>query len=100
MTAVANGTCCNVRNSTQTEARSAKPQTARYVPAVDIVETDAELVITADMPGVSAEAVSVEFDRGVLTLAGRVERRPPEAGRLLTEYGVGDYHRTFEIKTP
>lgn len=69
-----------------------------FVPNCDIIEKDNELLILADMPGVRAEDVDVNFERGLLTIQGRVDRNR-EAGRTLTlqEYGIGDFHRTFEV---
>jgi HSP20 family protein len=72
----------------------------RFVPRVDIYETSNELVVEADMPGVTPENLAVEFDQGTLTLTGRVANRLPEKGRLLAEYSVGDYHRAFQIDMP
>ncbi|RIK68134.1 MAG: heat-shock protein SP21 [Planctomycetota bacterium] len=69
-----------------------------YVPNCDIIERESELVILADLPGVRAEDVDVNFERGMLTIQGRVDRSR-ESGRTFMhqEYGVGDFYRTFEI---
>ena len=69
-----------------------------YRPRVDIVERDAELLVLADMPGVGANDVDVQFNDGVLTIFGRVaERQPAETEYLSREYGVGDYYRSFQV---
>jgi HSP20 family protein len=69
-----------------------------YRPNVDIVEADAELVVHADMPGVCSDAIDIDFKDGVLTLHGRVERRQQEGTQyVLEEYGIGDFHRTFQV---
>ncbi len=69
-----------------------------YIPAVDIYETDTELLLLADLPGVRPDAIDIQFERGLLTLHGRVEpRQSPETRYLLQEYGVGDFVRRFEI---
>lgn len=67
-----------------------------YAPPVDIVETENELLVFADMPGVKPEDIDIRFDNGELVIHGKVE--PPE-GRdyLLQEYGLGDYYRTFMV---
>lgn len=44
----------------------------RFAPAVDIYETDAELVLLAEMPGVEAQGLQVEIERNILTLEGEV----------------------------
>ena len=83
-------------------AREANPETTRgeavYTPAVDIVENANEIVIFADMPGMAAADVNILFEKGVLTIHGRVTPRHQNATRfLLHEYGVGDFRRSFEI---
>jgi HSP20 family molecular chaperone IbpA len=45
----------------------------RFSPAVDIYETDSELVVLADLPGVKEQALQVEVDRGVLTIEAEQE---------------------------
>ena len=72
---------------------------ARYVPAVDIVEQENELLLIADMPGVNADGVEIDYERGVLTVYGKVAPRQDEGKTnfLLREYGVGDFSRQFSI---
>ena len=69
-----------------------------YLPNVDILEKENELLIRADMPGVTAEGVDIRFENGVLTITGRVPPRAmDEATPLHREYGVGDFYRTFRV---
>lgn len=69
-----------------------------YAPSVDIIDLPNEMQLVADVPGANADGIDVHFDRGLLTIHARIEpRRDPEASYLLREYGVGDFHRTFEI---
>ena len=69
-----------------------------FQPRVDILERPDELVVLADMPGVAAEDVDIHYENGTLTIDGRVaERQPAGQGFLLREYGVGDYHRSFQV---
>lgn len=58
-------------------------------PAVDIYETDNELVLLADMPGVNDQGLQLEVSRGVLTL--EAERQGVENGN---KYG---YYRQFKL---
>src|SRR5690606_33271521 len=48
------------------------PATAEraFQPAIDIVEDDDAIVLHAEVPGMSAEQLTIEVDRGVLTLSG------------------------------
>jgi HSP20 family protein len=70
-----------------------------YTPNVDIIETADEFLVLADMPGVGADAIDIQYEQGVLTLHGRVEPRQDEeqTNYMLREYGVGDYYRSFRL---
>jgi HSP20 family protein len=60
-----------------------------YTPRVDIMETEEESLLLADLPGVKPEDVDLRFDNGELIIDG--------ANYLLSEYGVGDFYRAFSI---
>lgn len=91
--------------TTLTRRPSACVQTERpreersYSPDVDIIETPDELLLIADLPGVTAENVTAQYERGTLTIQGRPTARQEREGRdwLLNEYGVGDFHRAFQL---
>ncbi len=70
-----------------------------YVPSVDILERDDKLLLLADMPGVKADDLDIRYERGELSVYGRVQPRElPERGDYLQcEYGVGDFYRSFQI---
>ena len=53
----------------------ANGETARtWVPAVDVWETENELVYAFDLPGLEKDKVSVEIEDNVLTVSGERER--------------------------
>jgi HSP20 family protein len=81
------------RGSGQVEATRG----ASFTPRVDICETEHELTLFADMPGVGAEDVNVHFENGELTVHGRCPARHDSKDFLLQEYGVGDFFRAFTI---
>ena len=69
-----------------------------YRPNVDILEQADELIVLADMPGASGEAIDIHFEDGNLTIRAKVEPRQDEKTEyLVREYGVGDFYRTFRI---
>lgn len=69
-----------------------------YRPNVDILENADELLVYADMPGVKSDAIDIHFEDGELKIHGRVEPRFGERPNfLLSEYGVGDFYRTFRV---
>ena len=69
-----------------------------YRPNVDILEQADELIVLADMPGASGDAIDIHFEDGNLTIHAKVEPRQDEKTEyLVREYGVGDFYRTFRI---
>lgn len=79
----------------------ARPQPTRggtqFTPRVDIFETDKELTLYAELPGVKPDNVELRYENGELTLLGRVERRHPGKQLLIQEYEDGDFYRAFNI---
>lgn len=72
--------------------------TRMYRPNVDILEMRDELLVLADVPGACAEDIDINFEGGTLTIRAAVKPRQPEgANMLLREYGVGDFHRVFQV---
>jgi HSP20 family molecular chaperone IbpA len=69
-----------------------------FTPSVDIIEKENDILLVADMPGVDEKSVDITIEKDQLTICGTVETEIPENHRLaLSEYGVGDYERTFTI---
>jgi hypothetical protein len=56
-----------------------------FVPRADVYETDDEIVVVADMPGVDANSVDITLEENVLTINGYVEPEPPEGHGLAYE---------------
>ena len=79
-----------------TEAKAV--EAPRFIPAVDIYETAEEYVVMAEMPGCDPKGIDVQFENGELTIYGRaLPRQVPQTGWLAREFGIGDYHRTFNV---
>jgi len=91
----------NTLTQQKERADGARPEGTRgatFTPRVDIVETEQELTLYADLPGVHAEDVDLRFEQGELFLNARTpERGPKKANVLLNEYEVGDFYRAFTI---
>jgi HSP20 family protein len=66
-------------------------------PRVDVYETENELVLYADVPGVRAEDVELRYERGELTLHGRVRPRQRPEQYFQGEYEPGDFFRVFQV---
>jgi HSP20 family molecular chaperone IbpA len=69
-----------------------------YVPRADIYETDSELVIVADMPGVDEKSLDITLEKNVLSIKGLVDFPTPENySPAYAEYEVGDFERNFTL---
>jgi HSP20 family protein len=69
-----------------------------FTPAVDIFETEKEITLLADMPGVKADDLTIDLRDNTLTLSadiGPVENANEED--ILVEYETGKYYRQFTI---
>lgn len=69
-----------------------------FVPAVDILENEEEIIVLADMPGVSSKNVDIDLRESVLTIEGRIT--PVEGEKEVTvyrEFDWGDYVRQFTL---
>lgn len=87
-----------IKNRNEDVAKPERTQTGPvYTPPVDIWETEEELVVCADMPGVAPDNLDIEFENRQLTIRGKVLPRGGERDTVLQEYGVGDYYRSFAI---
>jgi len=80
-----------------TPAEQMKPGLT-FTPAVDIFETDREITVLADIPGVKAKNLTIDVRDDVLSLAGDVDvpEHPNEVG-VLREYETGKYIRQFTL---
>ena len=76
--------------------RTEKEQTQYYQPATDVRETDQEVILQFDMPGVSSESVELTVEKGTLTVTGKAD--PEEQGNAVyRETHIGDYRRVFSL---
>jgi len=67
-------------------------------PNVDIRETEAGIILAADLPGVATEGLNVMLENNVLSIEGHTA--PPDAqGRasVYTEFGTNDFRRVFTL---
>jgi HSP20 family protein len=71
-----------------------------YLPAVDIVETQDAFTLDIDLPGVTPEDISIEFDEGVLSLSAERTCAGESGECLLSEFESCSYERNFTVSTP
>jgi HSP20 family protein len=77
----------------------AEPNGRPWVPAVDIKETENELILIADVPGIEMKDIDVKLENGTLTLRGerKFERAKEEGGWHRLERAYGTFERVFTI---
>ena len=69
-----------------------------WAPPVDIMETENELILKADLPDVEIKDVDIEMEHGTLTIKGeRKFERPDNAGFHRLERSYGAFARYFSI---
>ena len=78
-------------------AAEGEPRAVAVTPRVDVLETDDELLVFADMPGVAPEDVDIRFENGELTVHGRRAASHPDKARAGREYDVTGYFRSFRV---
>jgi HSP20 family molecular chaperone IbpA len=82
------------------QAEAVRPTVGRrvtYTPQVDILEQPEGLVLFVDLPGVKADSVQVDFERGELTVKARREPLRHSGTCLVEEFEPGDFYRAFLI---
>lgn len=69
-----------------------------FTPAVDIFETEKEITLLADLPGVKSGDLNIDLRDNTLTLTGDVSPwEEAEENDLLIEYEIGRYYRQFTL---
>ncbi len=71
----------------------------RWIPAMDLVETPAEFVLRADLPGLSENDVNIEVDDNVLTISGerKTEHEERKEGYYRVERSSGSFSRSLTL---
>lgn len=70
-----------------------------FEPTVDIYETNDEIVVSAELPGLEKDQVGVDYKDGVLTLRGerKLEREVKGESYHRMERSYGLFHRSFAL---
>lgn len=70
-----------------------------WAPAVDIYETENEVVIKADLPDVNEHELDVRVENNMLTIGGerKFEEKVKEENYLRVERSYGSFSRSFSL---
>lgn len=77
-----------------------EPASRPWSPAVDIYETENELVLKADLPDVDPKNVGIQLENGTLTLKGErrfEEQKNGQKGFHRIERSYGSFVRAFSL---
>jgi HSP20 family protein len=82
-------------------AKSEASALTTWAPAVDIYETENELVIKADLPDVNEQELDVRVENNTLTIGGerKFEDKVKEENYLRVERSYGSFSRSFSLPT-
>jgi HSP20 family protein len=71
----------------------------RWLPAMDLVETDDHFVLRADLPGLSESDVNIELEDNVLTVSGerKTEHEDKKEGFYRVERSFGQFRRSLTL---
>ena len=73
--------------------------TRRWLPPMDLVETDDHFVLRADLPGLAEGDVNVELEDNVLTVSGerKAEHESRKEGYYRIERASGSFQRSLTL---
>jgi len=79
--------------------RSSESDLTTWAPAVDIQETENELVLKADLPGIEEKDIDVRIENSTLTIRGerKFEKQVNEDNYLRVERSYGSFSRSFSL---
>src|SRR5947209_12380158 len=71
----------------------------RWLPAMDLVETEDHFVLRADLPGLSENDVNIELEDSVLTISGerKAEHEERKEGYYRVERASGQFTRSLTL---
>ena len=71
----------------------------RWMPAMDLVETDDHFVLRADLPGMDEDDVKIELEDTTLTVSGerKAEHEEKSEGYYRVERAFGTFARTLTL---
>ncbi len=76
-----------------------EPTARPWAPSVDIFESENELLLQADLPGVDMKDIDIQLENGTLALRGerKAENETKEGGYHRVERSYGSFARYFSL---
>jgi HSP20 family protein len=86
-------------DETFSRGRSAESEMGSWAPAVDIYETEQELVLKADLPEVNQQEIDIRIENNMLTIRGerKFHDEVTQDNYLRIERAYGPFSRSFSL---
>jgi HSP20 family protein len=70
-----------------------------FSPRVDVAESDTDIVVSAELPGLDDEDIDVSLSRGMLTISGEKKQKEEKKGRgyYRVERSYGSFQRSIPV---
>jgi len=70
-----------------------------FAPSVDVSETDKEIVVSAELPGIEPEDINITLEHNTLTISGEKRAEKEEKGKRYyrLERSYGSFQRTVPL---
>ncbi len=84
------------------EGAAATAMPGRWSPPVDLHESEDEVCICLELPGVPAEQIEVSLTSSYVRISGKKKRRTPRGSisHLCSERSYGNFNRTVSLRWP
>lgn len=79
------------------ETKEVAEEVRRITPPVDIYETENDVILVADIPGVGKNNLALDIDDDELTISGTFTEKEGGGEKLIDECVYGEYRRTFTL---
>jgi len=77
-------------------------KTAVWAPSVDIKETETDITVKADLPGMKKEDIDISIDNDTLVIKGerKFEKEEKDKDYVRMERSYGSFYRSFTLGVP
>lgn len=83
----------------RTESLFSKPENVAWVPAIELQETDTDIIVKAQVPGMEAKDLDVQVSQDAVAITGehREEKRSENQGFFRSEFSYGQFQRIIPL---
>ncbi|MGJ4746682.1 Hsp20/alpha crystallin family protein [Leptospira sp. SA-E8] len=71
-----------------------------YTPSTDLYSNEEEHLLVLDLPGVKESDLEISLEKDELRISAKTAGSEPKGSLRYSEYGTGDYKRTFLLSEP